>query len=259
MDKHLKILSNAFLEEYISKLTIDWNQVFDRFKTKNFYSKEDFEFYVLSSATYSSNIEGNSIDIDTYLKNKKFKIKSKPKEMKEIDDLILAYNFAMKNKLNQITFLEAHKILSNSILTLKSQKGKLRNQQVGIFSSGKLEYMAIEPEFLKEEFSKLFFDINLLINEDLSNEEIFYYASMIHLIFEKIHPFMDGNGRSGRLLEKWFLSEKFGDMAWAIQSELYYAKHRSEYYQNIHIGLNYYTLKMQKCVPFLLMLYNSLR
>ncbi len=165
----------------------------------------------------------------------------------------------MNNKLNQTTFLESHKILSNTILSLKSQKSKLRNQPVGIFSSGKLEYMAVEPEFVKEEFTKLFFDIEELLSRDLSQKEIFYYASMMHLVLEKIHPFMDGNGRAGRLLEKWFLSEKIGKSTWSIQSEKYYAKYRSDYYQNIHIGYNYYALKMEKCISFLLMLPQALK
>ena len=174
--------------------------------------------------------------------------------MKEIYDLILAYHFAIKNKLSKKSFLASHKILSNTVLSLKSQKGKLRNQQVGIFSGRKVEYMAVEPEFVGEEFDKLFFDIRELLSRNLSHKEMFYYASMTHLLFEKIHPFMDGNGRAGRLLEKWFLSEKLGENAWSIQSEKYYAKHREEYYQKIHIGYDYYTLKMERCVPFLLML-----
>lgn len=258
MSKHLRILTSAYLKQYSDKLKIDWFDVFNQFRAKNTYTKDDFEYYIQSSATYSSNIEGNSIDIDTYLKNKKFKIKSKPKEMTEIDDLIQSYNFAIKSKLNESNFLETHKILSNTILSLKSQKGKLRTQQVGIFSSGKVEYMAVEPELVKEEFSKLFFDISELLSRGLSHKEIFYYASMIHLIFEKIHPFMDGNGRAGRLLEKWFLAEKLGKNAWSIQSEKYYAKQRADYYKNIHIGYNYYALKMERCIPFLLMLPKSL-
>ena len=258
MSKHLKILTAEYLTPYSSELNINLFDVFNKLRTKNTYTKNDFEFYIQSSATYSSNIEGNSIDIDTYLKNKKFKIKSKPKEMKEIDDLIAAYNFGINNPLNQINFFEAHKILSNTILTLKSQKGKLRNQQVGIFSNGKVEYMAVEPQFVKEEFIKLFFDIKELLSRELSHKEVFYYASLIHLIFEKIHPFMDGNGRAGRLLEKWFLAQKIGQNAWSIPSEKYYATHRSLYYKNIHIGLNYYVLKMEKCIPFLLMLPNAL-
>jgi len=255
----LKILPAEYLVEYSGKVKIDWHNVFSDLGVKKKYAAADFEYYIQSSATYSSNIEGNSIDIDTYLKNKKFNIKSKPKEMDEIDDLIGAYNYAMKTVLNQKTFLEAHKILSATILSLKSQRGKLRNQQVGIFSNGKVEYMAVEPEFIKEEMTKLFSDIQELIQADLSHKEIFYYASMIHLLFEKIHPFMDGNGRAGRLLEKWFLAEKTGENAWSVQSEKYYAKHKAEYYKNIHIGHNYYSLKMEKCVPFLLMLPMSLK
>ncbi len=258
MSTLLKILNAQYIDDYSSKVSIDWLVVFNELKVKKTYSTEDFEYYIQASATYSSNIEGNSIDIDTYLKNKKFNVKSKPKEMAEIDDLIAAYNFAIKTELTQKSFLEAHKILSKTILSLKTQRGRLRNQQVGIFSSGKVEYMAVEPEFVKDEITKLFSDIKELISRDLSYLEIFYYAAMIHLLFEKIHPFMDGNGRAGRLLEKWFLSEKIGAHAWSIQSEQYYASQRAEYYKNIHIGHNYYTLKMEQCVSFLLMLPMSL-
>ncbi len=258
MSKPLKILTNSYLEDYSEKVNLSWIVEEDALNSKKTYTAEDFIYYIQSSATYSSNIEGNSIDIDTYLKNKRFNVKSKPKEMAEIDDLIAAYNYAINTKLSLKTFLEAHKILSKSILSLKTQRGKLRNQQVGIFSNGKVEYMAVEPEFVKEEIAKLFFDINELISRKLSEKEVFYYAAMIHLLLEKIHPFMDGNGRAGRLLEKWFLSEKLGANAWSIESERYYALHRAEYYEKIHIGYNYYSLKMEKCVPFLLLLVKSL-
>lgn len=93
--------------------------------------------------------------------------------MSEIDDLVLAYNYAIKTGLNLKSFLQAHKILTNTILSLKSQRGKLRDQQVGIFSNGKVEYMAVEPEFVKEEITKLFPDIHELINSYLPHNEIF--------------------------------------------------------------------------------------
>jgi len=258
MNKPLQLLTDKYLKEYKEALSPDWLSNFALPAENKNYSISDFEFYIQASATYSSNIEGNSIDIDTYLKNKKFSVKSKPKEMNEIDDLILAYNFAKTSKLSKESFLEAHKILSKTILSLKSQRGKLRNQQVGIFSSGKIEYMAVEPELVKDEFAKLFADVNELLSQTLTITECFYYASLPHLMFEKIHPFMDGNGRAGRLLEKWFLSEKLGENAWSIQSEKYYAKNRSDYYHKIHIGHNYYTLKMEQCIPFLLMLPKAL-
>jgi len=68
-----------------------------------------------------------------------------------------------------------------------------------INSDDKIDYVAAEPSILHVEFSKLFDDIETLLAEDLSNAEILYFASYIHLTFIKIHPFEDGNGRSTRL------------------------------------------------------------
>jgi Fic family protein len=227
-------------------------------QSKGALATTDFEFYMQNSATYSSNIEGNSIDIDTYLKNKRFNIKAKPKEMAEIDDLIEAYAYAQANPLNLSRFLNSHALLSRHLLSLKSQRGRLRNQQVGIFSNGNIEYMAAEAADVKQEMDRLFHDVDHLMAMQLSLTEVFYFASALHLMFEKIHPFMDGNGRAGRLLEKWFLAEKLGPVAWAIRSEEHYAKHRPDYYRHIHIGFDYYSLKLDSILPFLLMLPQSI-
>jgi Fic family protein len=56
---------------------------------------------------------------------------------------------------------------------------------------------------------------------------------MIHLVFVKIHPWNDGNGRSARLLEKWFLAQMLGYKAWFVQSEKYYYTQHDTYYNNI--------------------------
>lgn len=53
---------------------------------------------------------------------------------------------------------------------------------------------------------ELFDDIRMLLDMELTEKEVFYYASLIHLMFVHIHPFADGNGRSARLLEKWFIT-----------------------------------------------------
>ena len=80
----------------------------------------------------------------------------------------------------------------------------------------------------------------------------FYYASMLHLVFVKIHPFQDGNGRTARLLEKWFLIEKIGQKAIAVQLEKNYYKHLKDYYANIRkLGLEYEVLDCGKSLDFL--------
>jgi Fic family protein len=83
---------------------------------------------------------------------------------------------------------------------------------------------------------------------------VLYYASYIHLIFVKIHPFQDGNGRSARLLEKWFLIKKPGEKATAIQLEKNYYLNIQDYYRNIKsLGVDYGFLNYDKAFEFLMM------
>lgn len=255
----LQLLRAEHLPEYLSSLTVDIQTAIEKLGAKSGYAVADFEKDMQRAATFSSNIEGNTIDFDTFLKNKQFQIKSKPKEMAEIEDLVKAYNYAMTNRLDEKAFLETHKILSRKFLSIKSQRGALRDQMVGIFGGGQLVYMAVEPAFVRAEFDKLFSDIQVLLAAELSEAEALFFASMIHLVFEKIHPFMDGNGRAGRLLEKWFLAEKLGKKAWAIASEQFYAENRADYYQNLHLGIDYYTVHWERCLPFLWMLPGAMK
>ena len=153
--------------------------------------------------------------------------------------------------------LKTHEILTSSIL-VKKERGKIRKVKVGVRSEGRLIYLAIEPEFIKQELLKLFCDITKLLNTNLTTTEVFYYAAYIHLVFVNIHPFVDGNGRATRLLEKWFLAKMLGENAWCITSEKNYWDNRPVYYKNLQLGVNYYEVNYDKCLPFLLMLPNSL-
>ena len=119
--------------------------------------------------------------------------------------------------------------------------------------------MAVEPEFVEEKMTELFQDINELISTNLNQTEVFYFASLIHLIFAHIHPFRDGNGRAARLMEKWFIAEKLGKDYWKIPSEEYYKLNQAKYYEAINLGVNFYTLNYDKCSAFLEMLPNCLR
>jgi Fic family protein len=153
---------------------------------------------------------------------------------------------------------KAHGLLSANLLP-KSQQGLIRpNPMFVINSDDRIEYIAADPSIVKAETEKLFEDITLLFETELNDFEIFYYASFIHLVFLKIHHFQDGNGRTARLLEKWFLLEKIGQKATAVQLEKNYYSHLKDYYSNIRkIGLEYDSLDYSKSLDFLLMTVNS--
>ncbi len=102
---------------------------------------------------------------------------------------------------------------------------------------------------------KLYHDVALLLKQDLSIQEVFFFAAMIHLVFVKIHPWSDGNSRCGRLVEQWFLGQKLGEKAWFIPSERSYYEQHQAYYKNIRaLGLAYTELDYTQALPFLLML-----
>ena len=229
---------------------------------KNFDFSEDsgeFEYLTKSSAVYSSNIEGNSIDLNSYMNYEMNKDKFKVgKEIEEIKDLIEAYNFAQNNRLNEKNLLNCHKIFSDTLL-IRSKRGKYRIEQVGVFGKSGLAYLAIEPEYVEKEMNIFFQDINELISTNLNETEVFYFASLIHLRLAHIHPFRDGNGRAARLIEKWFVVEKLGRDFWKIPSEEYYKKNQAKYYETINLGVNFYELNYDKCIGFLKMLPNCLK
>lgn len=218
-----------------------------------------FQFYKSVSSVYSSKIEGEDIDFDSYFKHKFLNVKFKPDYTRKADDLYAAYDFIDNQKLDLKNVQKAHAILSSKLLP-KSQQGLIRtNPMFVINSDDRIEYVASSPEIVKGELEKLFQDIDILLKADLNDFEIFYYAALIHLVFVKIHPFQDGNGRTARLLEKWFLIEKIGEKATAVQLEKYYYTNLKDYYSNIKkLGLEYEDLDYNKSLDFLLMTVSSL-
>lgn len=247
--KYLDIYKNSIGNE-ISKLITD----FDFSKNRG-----GFEYLTKASAVYSSNIEGNSIDVNSYMNYEMNKDKFKAgKEIEEIEDLIEAYVFAQTNRLNEKNLLNCHKIFSATLL-IRSKRGKYRIEKVGVFGKEGLAYMAVEPEFVEKEMKLFFQDVSELISSDLNETEVFYFASLIHLRFAHIHPFRDGNGRAARLIEKWFVAEKLGHDFWKMPSEEYYRNNQAKYYETINLGVNFYELNYDKCIGFLALLPNCLK
>jgi len=250
---NFKILSDKLIGEFTKAIKESPLDKIDNLK-KLEIPVDYFQFYKSISSVYSSKIEGEDIDFDSFFKHKFLSVKFKPDYTRKADDLYSAYDFIDNHKLNLKNVKRAHSILSSSLLP-KSQQGFIRNNPMFVINSeDKIEYVAASPDKVEIELDKLFHDIEILITADLNPFEVFYYASLLHLVFVKIHPFQDGNGRTARLIEKWFLIEKIGQKATSVQLEKNYYKRLPDYYSNIKkLGLEYENLDYSKSLDFLLM------
>jgi Fic family protein len=258
MREKLKIISTDLLDAYQLQRRPDMEALFEGLQDAAI-STDTFSFYTSVSSVFSSKIEGEEIDLDSYVKHKRFGIEFLPDYTKKIDDLYDAYTFAQSHGLNEDNLAEAHRLLSKHIVA-SHQQGKIRTQNMYVSTpDGKIEYVAASPYEVPGEMQKLYADIAVLLNASLKVAEVFFYAAFIHLVFVKIHPFNDGNGRTGRLLEKWFLAQKLGANAWFVQSEKNYYQQHQTYYNNLRaLGLEYPELDYGKALPFLLMLPEAL-
>ena len=258
MRHQLQIIPTELLPAYLEQMPKGLQPAFEALQDAEI-SSDGFSFYTSVSSVFSSKIEGEDIELDSYIKHKKFGIEFLPDYTKKIDDLYDAYTFAQGHELNEQHVAEAHRLLSKHLVA-RNWQGKFRQHNMFVATpEGKIEYVAASPFEVESEMKKLYGDIAVLLREDMSMEEVFFFASMIHLVFVKIHPWNDGNGRSARLIEKWFLAQLLGKKAWFLQSEKMYYQQHSKYYSNIRLlGLEYPELDYRQASPFLLMLPGAL-
>jgi len=248
-----QLVKSTYLDYYKKRQPITISRHFKKIKEQAF-NNDTFGYSASMASVYSSMIEGNNIDFDTYLKYSNSGMNTKSKSFMEIEDLISAYEFAHRSELNHSNFLKAHAVLTRNIISDTRYRGKIRDREVFIYGGGEKIYTGASVSIVVEETKKLFNDISILSNRDLTSSEVFYFASMIHLVFVKIHPFADGNGRAARLLEKWFLAKKLGVNAWFIPSEKLYQTRLRSYYKNLSLGSIYTNINYAASLPFLLML-----
>lgn len=253
-------LTNKYFETYNAMLDVNLEEAYAKLKQRE-WSAESFRFYTAVSVMSSSRIEGEQMEIDSYLKHKLQDVEYLPDLTEKPNDLFEAYEFARDNKLTLSNFYNVH-LISTKHLLPESLRGVVRTGNMLIMDqqTQRVQYEAASASIVKNEFENFWGELDELMKQELSLNEVFYYASLIHLVFVKIHPFNDGNGRTGRLLEKWFLNTKLGEKAWYIGSEHFYYKNLQNYYHNLaRVGLSYEELTYKKSIPFLLMLPNSLK
>lgn len=223
------------------------------------------------SAVYSSQIEGSSVqvrdleEVPSGQRDLEAEMCKGPppswwtaaeNERRRVEDLREGYEFARGHALNEENLLHAHGMLSERIPGLREhEQGAYRRSGSVIRrgGTGDVIYRAAAPARIEEEMARFFEDIRALRKRHLTVRKSFYHAGLIHLVFEKIHPFADGNGRAGRLLEKWFLADRRGTKAWKVPTEEFYRKNLPHYYGGLQIGSTYSEMNHSRAGPFLML------
>ncbi len=255
----MNILTDKYFIEYKNKLAVDISSVIKEVDEIEMTAKT-FTFYTSVAVISSSKIEGEKMEIDSYVKHKMQDIEYLPELVEKPNDLYKAYLFAKKGKLNSRNFLQSHVLLSEHLLPEKWRGVYRKNEMIVLeHATGRIQFEAAPFGIAEAEMKKLWADISVLLKRKLNIEEVFYYAAFIHAVFVAIHPFNDGNGRAARLLEKWFLATHLGEKAWYIKSEKYYYHHVNEYYMNLNrMGMFYEKIDYSKADLFMQMLPQSI-
>ena len=252
-------LTDRYFDAYSSQMMVDIDKEFGQLSQHDGLA-DWFRFYTAVSVMSSLRIEGEAMEIDSYLKHKLQNVDYLPNLTEKPNDLFAAYEFARDHRLQLDHFMEAHRIATQHLLA-KSQRGVVRSGNMIILDqqTQRVQYeAALAAEVLKE-FEGFWLELEALMKQKWNTQQVFYFAALVHLVFVKIHPFNDGNGRMARLLEKWFLASFLGEKAWLIGSEHYYYKNLADYYHHLaRVGLFYDALDYGQSIPFLLMLPNAL-
>jgi len=150
----------------------------------------------------SLQIEGNTLSeehVTALLEDKK--VIGPEKDILEVKNAIKVYNQLNNFKISSDkSFLKAHQILMNELVP---EAGKYRKQSVGIAKGNKIEHVAPPYENVPFLMKDLF---NYLKNPD---ELTLIKSCVFHYEMEFIHPFIDGNGRMGRLWQTLILMQEF--------------------------------------------------
>lgn len=182
---------------------------------------------LLKSSLYSAKIEGNKLILEEAENLKR--LDSSSKERIEIENILSAFSYIknkkVKLKLDFEFILKLHGIVMENLMPA-DELGKIRKSPSAIFNqAGIALYIAPKPSSLP----KLLKELIEFINQD-TEDLIPVKAFLSHLIFEKIHPFPDGNGRVGRLLVQFILSRANYHFNYLLSFEETLNKRKIEYY-----------------------------
>lgn len=195
------------------------------------------------SAYSSTAIEGNNLGLTAV----KQLLKTSASELKTTEQEVWNYNQVLeklqKSKhftLNTKSILEIHKQLMIKLLP-RSKSGQLRKEPVFVNDpSCKRATIFWPPDH--QDLDDLLTDLIRFINKNTAQIDPILLAGIFHKQFILIHPFIDGNGRSARILTKQILDKGGLDTFHLFSFENYYNDHLNDYFHHVGERGNYYDL-----------------